>query len=331
VLLIDLDPQGNATMGSGVDKSQLQTSSCEVLLGEAEISSALVSVEPGGFVLLPANQDLTAAEVRLLTMMAGRETKLRNAIASLRESFDVILIDCPPALNMLTVNSLVAADSVLIPMQCEYYALEGLSALLATVEQIREAVNQSLELEGILRTMFDPRNNLANEVSAQLIMHFGDKVFRTIIPRNIRLAEAPSFGKPVLFHDRESRGALAYLALAGEMIRREEEEREHATAAAAAGGVAGSDARDAGASEAGSRYAGMGNPGVPDADPGNAGTGDTRMGDAGTRDAGRSHGVRHETVSPGIEANESATGSIASEGTEDAPFVSDPHTVQSDS
>jgi len=223
VLLIDLDPQGNATMGSGVDKTELEISTCEVLLGEAKLSSALVRIEPGGFALLPANQDLTAAEVRLLTMMAGRETKLRNALAPVRESFDVILIDCPPALNMLTVNSLVAADSVLIPMQCEYYALEGLSALLATIEQLRVAVNETLELEGILRTMFDPRNNLANEVSAQLIMHFGEKVFRTIIPRNIRLAEAPSFGKPVLFHDKESRGALAYLALAGEMIRREEE------------------------------------------------------------------------------------------------------------
>jgi chromosome partitioning protein len=233
VLLIDLDPQGNATMGSGVDKSQLQASSCEVLLGEADLNSVLVRVDPGGYALLPANQDLTAAEVRLLTMMAGRETKLRNAIAAVRDAFDVILIDCPPALNMLTVNSLVAADSVLIPMQCEYYALEGLSALLATIEQIRAAVNESLELEGILRTMFDPRNNLANEVSAQLIMHFGDKVFRTIIPRNIRLAEAPSFGKPVLFHDKESRGALAYLALAGEMIRREEEERAQPSAAPA--------------------------------------------------------------------------------------------------
>jgi chromosome partitioning protein len=137
----------------------------------------------------------------------------------------VILIDCPPALNMLTVNALVAADSVLIPMQCEYYALEGLSSLISTIDQIREAVNPSLELEGILRTMFDPRNNLSNEVSTQLITHFGEKVFRTVIPRNVRLAEAPSFGKPVLLHDRESRGALAYLALAGEMIRREEEER----------------------------------------------------------------------------------------------------------
>jgi chromosome partitioning protein len=297
-----------------------------VLLGEAEIRSALVSVEPGGFVLLPANQDLTAAEVRLLTMMAGRETKLRNAIASLRESFDVILIDCPPALNMLTVNSLVAADSVLIPMQCEYYALEGLSALLATVEQIREAVNPNLELEGILRTMFDPRNNLANEVSAQLIMHFGDKVFRTIIPRNIRLAEAPSFGKPVLFHDRESRGALAYLALAGEMIRREEEEREQAIVAAAAGGAAGAGAGDArapeaGASDAGSHYAETGNAGVPDAETRNAGTGNT----------GSSDGVSQQTVSREVAANEPGTESIASESTEDAPFVSDPHTVQTDS
>jgi chromosome partitioning protein len=229
-LLIDLDPQGNATMGCGVDKSQLQRGTCEVLLGECAIEPALVTLEQGGFTLLPTNQDLTAAEVRLLTMMAGREVKLVNALKPVREQFDVILIDCPPALNMLTVNALVAADSVLIPMQCEYYALEGLTALLATVDQIRVAVNPTLELEGILRTMFDPRNNLSNEVSAQLIMHFGDKVFRTIIPRNVRLAEAPSFGKPVLLHDRESRGALAYLALAGEMIRREEEAAEEAAA-----------------------------------------------------------------------------------------------------
>jgi chromosome partitioning protein len=223
VLLMDLDPQGNATMGSGVDKSQLARSACEVLLGECELAQALVGVAQGGFMLLPANQDLTAAEVRLLTLPIGRETKLRIALAPKRDAFDVILIDCPPALNMLTVNALVAADSVLIPMQCEYYALEGLTALLDTVEQIRVAANPQLSIEGVLRTMFDPRNNLANEVSMQLTTHFGDKVFRTVIPRNIRLAEAPSFGKPALFHDRESRGALAYLALAGEMIRREEE------------------------------------------------------------------------------------------------------------
>ena len=235
-LLIDLDPQGNATMGCGVDKAQIARGSCEALLGESDVASALVTVEPAGLSLLAANQDLTAAEVRLLTMIAGREIKLRAALKPVRDTFDVILIDCPPALNMLTVNALVAADSVLIPMQCEYYALEGLSALLATIEQIRAAANPPLELEGILRTMFDPRNNLANEVSAQLIQHFGDKVFRTIIPRNIRLAEAPSFGRPVLFHDKESRGALAYLALAGEMIRREDEERE--TAARGAEGPA---------------------------------------------------------------------------------------------
>jgi chromosome partitioning protein len=222
VLLIDMDPQGNATMGCGVDKSQVERGTCEVLLGECDIASAIVSLPDAGFSLLPANPDLTSAEVRLLTMVAGRELRLRNALRAVREGFDLILIDGPPALNMLTVNALVAADSVLIPMQCEYYALEGLSALMETIEQIRAAVNPDLEVEGILRTMFDPRNNLANEVSNQLIQHFGDKVFRTIVPRNVRLAEAPSFGKPVLFHDRESRGALAYLALAGEMIRREE-------------------------------------------------------------------------------------------------------------
>jgi chromosome partitioning protein len=245
VLLIDLDPQGNATMGSGVDKSQVARSACEVLLGESDLAAALVPVPDGGFMLLPANQDLTAAEVRLLTLPIGRETKLRHALQPQRDAFDLIFIDSPPALNMLTVNALVAADSVLIPMQCEYYALEGLTALLATVEQIREAVNPGLTVEGVLRTMFDPRNNLANEVSSQLITHFGDKVFRTVIPRNIRLAEAPSFGKPALFHDKESRGALAYLALAGEMIRRDEEANSEARSAArtvaAANGESGTD------------------------------------------------------------------------------------------
>jgi chromosome partitioning protein len=226
VLLIDLDPQGNATMGCGVDKSQLARGVGDVLVGDADAASAIVALESTtGMSLLPSNQDLTAAEVRLLTMMAGRELRLRNALKPVRGNYDVILIDCPPALNMLTVNALVAADSVLIPMQCEYYALEGLTALVSTIEQIRASVNPDLEIEGILRTMFDPRNNLANEVSSQLMTHFADKVFRTIVPRNVRLAEAPSFGKPVLLHDKESRGALAYLALAGEMIRRHEDAR----------------------------------------------------------------------------------------------------------
>ena len=222
VLLVDLDPQGNATMGCGVDKRMLERSSTEVLLGDCAASDAIITVEPGGFDLLPANQDLTAAEVRLLAMPAGREHRLEHALAPIRDRYDLILIDCPPALNILTLNALTAADSVLIPMQCEYYALEGLSGLVGTIGQIRDSINPRLRIEGILRTMFDPRNNLSNDVAAQLIQHFGDCVFRTIIPRNVRLAEAPSFGVPAMFHDKDSRGALAYLALAGEMIRRSE-------------------------------------------------------------------------------------------------------------
>jgi len=221
VLLIDMDPQGNATTGSGIDKQALEFGCCEVLLGECTAAQA-VRVS-GTLEVIPTNQDLTAAEVRMLGMQHGRERRLRDALEPIRSDYDLIVIDCPPALNMLTVNSLVAADSVLIPMQCEYYALEGLSSLVSTIEQIRSAANVELQIEGILRTMFDPRNNLATEVSAQLMMHFGEKVFRTVVPRNIRLAEAPSFGKPVLQHDPDSRGALAYLALAGEMLRREDE------------------------------------------------------------------------------------------------------------
>jgi chromosome partitioning protein len=227
VLLIDLDPQGNATTGCGVDKAGVELGSCEVLLGECTAGQALRELPDAGFTLLPTNQDLTAAEVRLLATGEGRERRLREALEPIREHYDHILIDCPPALNMLTVNALVAADSVLIPMQCEFYALEGLSALVATIEQLAGA-NPGLHIEGILRTMFDPRNNLSTEVSAQLLTHFGDAVFRTVIPRNVRLAEAPSFGKPVLLHDKDSRGALAYLALAGEIIRREEELAEAA-------------------------------------------------------------------------------------------------------
>ena len=224
MLLIDIVAQGNATMGCGIEKSQIQRGTGDVLLGEAEAASVILPLESTpGLSLMPSNQDLTAAEVRLLTTMAGRELKLRNALRPVYSQYEVILIDCPPALSMLTLNALVAAQSVLIPMQCEYYALEGLSALVNTIEQIKGAVNPNLEIEGILRTMFDPRNNLANEVSSQLIQVFGEKVFRTIVPRNVRLAEAPSFGKPVLQHDKDSRGALAYLALAGEMLRKEDE------------------------------------------------------------------------------------------------------------
>jgi len=220
VLMIDLDPQGNATMGSGIDKSGLELSSYDVLLGNCEIAAAVVPAAEGGYLVLPSNQELAAAEVELLSL-DQREFRLRDAIAEFAKGFDYVLIDCPPAINMLTVNALIAANSVLIPMQCEYYALEGLSALVDTIEQLRRSANPSLAIHGILRTMFDPRNNLANEVSAQLESHFGDRVYRTVIPRNVRLAEAPSFGCPALYHDKYSRGALAYLALAGEINRRE--------------------------------------------------------------------------------------------------------------
>jgi len=222
VLLIDIDPQGNATMGCGIDKRSVERSTTDVLLGDSDAASAMCSVEYADFKVMPANQDLVAADVEMMGK-PGCESRLRDALQPVMDQFDVVLIDCPPALNMLTVNALVAAEGVLIPMQCEYYALEGLTALVNTIEQIKAGPNPKLEIGGILRTMFDPRNNLANEVSAQLIEHFGDKVFRSIIPRNVRLAEAPSFGKPALHYDKESRGSLAYLALAGEMIRREEE------------------------------------------------------------------------------------------------------------
>lgn len=222
VLLIDIDPQGNATMGCGVDKRAVERSTTDVLLGDSDAASAMCSLDYADFKLMPANQDLVAADVEMMGK-PGCESRLRDALQPVLPQFDVVLIDCPPALNMLTVNALVAAEGVLIPMQCEYYALEGLTALVNTIEQIKAGPNPKLEIGGILRTMFDPRNNLANEVSAQLIEHFGDKVFRSIIPRNVRLAEAPSFGKPALHYDKESRGALAYLALAGEMIRRQEE------------------------------------------------------------------------------------------------------------
>ncbi len=216
VLLVDLDPQGNATMGCGVDKYQLERSSCDVLLAEAPVGETVVHAAAAGFDVLPSNSDLTAAEVGLMTATL-KEKRLSLALAAARDGYDHILIDCPPSLNMLTVNALVAADGVLIPLQCEYYALEGLTALLDTIQQIKQSRNSGLAIEGIVRTMHDPRNNLANDVSAQLITHFGDQVFRTIIPRNVRLAEAPSYGMP-----RASRGAHAYMALAAEYLRRQQ-------------------------------------------------------------------------------------------------------------
>ncbi|MBI2970466.1 MAG: ParA family protein [Gammaproteobacteria bacterium] len=221
VLLVDMDPQGNATMGSGVEKSGLQITSYDVLMEDRGIAEAAVQSEQGGYDLLPSNTDLTGAEVALLDEIA-REIRLRKALEPVKGNYQFVLIDCPPALNMLTINALVAADAVIIPMQCEYYALEGLTALIETIEKIRKYLNPHLRIEGLLRTMFDPRNNLSNQVSAQLLKHFGDKVYRTIIPRNVRLAEAPSYGLPIIKYDRTCQGSLAYLALAGEMLNREE-------------------------------------------------------------------------------------------------------------
>ena len=220
VLLIDLDPQGNATMGSGVDKTSLAASNYDVLMEEATLEGISIPVEHSRYVLAPGNADLTGAEVGLLDQI-GRELRLRHALEPVRDRHDYIIIDCPPALNMLTVNALAAADSVMIPVQCEYYALEGLSALLDTIEKIRRLLNRNLRIDGVLRTMYDPRNNLSAQVSQQLVKHFGDKVYSTIIPRNVRLAEAPSHGLPALLYDRNSSGALAYLALAGEVLRRD--------------------------------------------------------------------------------------------------------------
>ncbi len=219
VLLIDLDPQGNATSGSGVDKSSLELSVYDVLVGNCDLTEALQDSEHGGYPLLPANRDLTAAEVELLKV-ANKELRLREALAPVRDQYDYILIDCPPTLSMLTVNALAAADGVIIPMQCEYYALEGLSDLVNSIQRIATALNPQLKVEGLLRTMYDPRNGLTRDVSEQLKAHFGDRLYDTVIPRNVRLAEAPSYGMPVLAYDKQSRGALAYLALAGELSRR---------------------------------------------------------------------------------------------------------------
>jgi chromosome partitioning protein len=232
VLVVDLDPQGNATTGAGLDKRALAQTVYQVLLGERRIADVRVASPTGGFDVVPANRELAGAEVELVEM-PERETRLKDALAeALRQmktaidevvqDYDFILLDCPPSLSLLTLNGLCAADAVLIPMQCEYYALEGLSDLVQTVKKVRAHLNPRLEIEGLLRTMYDPRNTLAQNVAAELERHFGDKLYRTVIPRNVRLAEAPSHGVPALKLEITSKGAQAYLALAGEMLRRME-------------------------------------------------------------------------------------------------------------
>jgi|TARA_B110000914_G_scaffold162581_1_gene143105 chromosome partitioning protein len=221
VLVIDLDPQGNTTMGSGIEKNTLKHSVLDVLTQRVDINQVVHINTPAGYDLLPSNGDLTAAEVELIKVNQ-KEARLRLALTQLQQDYDFVLVDCPPSLNMLTVNALVCANSVLVPMQCEYYALEGISALLNTVKFIKHSLNPELVIEGILRTMYDPRNSLTNDVSHQLINHFGDLVYRTVIPRNVRLAEAPSHGLPALLYDKHSRGAVAYLALASEFVRQQE-------------------------------------------------------------------------------------------------------------
>jgi len=226
VLLIDLDPQGNATTGAGVDLIELgiEQTLTDVLLGDTTAREAIVPANKWKFDLLPGDSSTTVAEVKLMNEI-GREFKLKKALEAVSDDYDFILIDCPPSLNMLTVNGLVAATGVIIPMQCEYYALEGLTALMKTIEDIKASVNPDLVIDGLLRTMHDPRNTLAHDVSEQLVQHFGDQVYNTVIPRNVRLAEAPSHGKPILHYDRSSRGSVAYLALAGEILRRQESSR----------------------------------------------------------------------------------------------------------
>jgi chromosome partitioning protein len=219
VLLIDLDPQGNATMGSGVDKYDVENTCYELLIEDVPAKEVIIKNTAGKYDLIAGNSDVTAAEIKLMEVFA-RELRLRRALESVQNDYDYIFIDCPPSLNQLTVNAMAASDSVLVPMQCEYYALEGLTALMDTIHKLASVVNPNLKIEGVLRTMYDPRNRLANDVSEQLKRHFGDQVYRTVIPRNVRLAEAPSFGTPAMYYDKSSTGAKAYLALAGEILRR---------------------------------------------------------------------------------------------------------------
>jgi chromosome partitioning protein len=219
VLLIDLDPQGNATMGSGVDKYDVANTCYELLIEDVPAKEVIIKNTTGKYHLIAGNSDVTAAEIKLMEVFS-RELRLRRALESVQDDYDYIFIDCPPSLNQLTVNAMAASDSVLVPMQCEYYALEGVTALMDTIQKLASVVNPDLKIEGVLRTMYDPRNRLANDVSEQLKRHFGDQVYRTVIPRNVRLAEAPSFGAPAMYYDKSSTGAKAYLALAGEILRR---------------------------------------------------------------------------------------------------------------
>ena len=219
VLLVDLDPQGNATMGSGVDKRSVARTVYHVLLGLSELAGARTRSERGAYDLVPANRELAGAEVELIEL-AARESRLKSALEPALQDYDFVLIDCPPSLSLLTVNALTAAQRVLIPMQCEYYALEGLSDLVGTIKRVRAHLNPQLEIAGLLRTMYDPRNTLSQQVSQQLEEHFGDKVYRTLVPRNVRLAEAPSYGVPGVVWDAGSKGAQAYVALAGEIMAR---------------------------------------------------------------------------------------------------------------
>ena len=221
ILVVDLDPQGNATMASGVDKYQIEATAYDLLVEDIPFDEVVCRSTSGNYDLIAANGDVTAAEIKLMEVFA-REVRLKNALESIRNNYDFIFIDCPPSLNLLTINAMAAADSVLVPMQCEYFALEGLTALMDTISKLAAIVNENLKIEGLLRTMYDPRNRLSNEVSDQLKKHFGSKVYRTVIPRNVRLAEAPSHGKPAMYYDKYSAGAKAYLALAGEMLRRED-------------------------------------------------------------------------------------------------------------
>ena len=219
VLLVDLDPQGNATMGAGIEKAGLASSTYEVLLGEANVRTARQASESGGFHVLPSNRELAGAEVEMVEL-ERRETRLKEALAEVDDEYDFVLIDCPPALSLLTLNGLCSAHGVIIPMQCEYYALEGLSDLVNTIKRVHANLNADLEIIGLLRVMFDPRMTLSQQVSAQLEQHFGDKVFKTIIPRNVRLAEAPSYGMPGVSFDPSSRGAKAYIEFGTEMLER---------------------------------------------------------------------------------------------------------------